>query len=53
MIRKILLLIFIFLNFIGFTQNKKCNTTFLMNKLFEEDIRNQNLFYETAKKNNK
>ena len=24
-----------------------------MNKLFEEDIRNQNLFYETTKKNNK
>ena len=53
MIKKILIFTIIFISHSVLSQNKKCNTTFLMNKLFEENERNENLFHETAKKNNK
>ena len=53
MIKKILIFTIIFISHSVLSQNKKCNTTFLMNKLFEENERNENLFHETAIKNNK
>ena len=47
MIKKILIFTIIFISLSVLSQNKKCNTTFLMNKLFEENERNENLFHET------
>ena len=50
MIKKILIFTIIFISNSVLSQNKKCNTTFLMNKLFEENERNENFFMKLLKK---